>query len=74
MKGMASNLKLFAEAAQEIPNAGGFMGDFLGTVDLPTFSNQIHGLISTFGTVDQAQLKNCRILSPSDGQQDGSQH
>lgn len=56
MKPMAANLKLFAEAAQEIPNAGGFLGAFLGTVDLPTFSEQIHGLIDTFGTVDQAQL------------------
>lgn len=57
MQGMAANLKLFANAAQEIPNAGGFLGDFLGTVDLPTFSGQIQGLIGTFGSVDQNQLK-----------------
>ncbi len=56
MSPMAGNLKEFAAAAQEIPAAGGFIGAFLGTVDLPTFSEQIYGLIETFGGVDQTQL------------------
>lgn len=56
MSPMAGNLKEFAAAAQEIPAAGGFIGAFLGTVDLPTFSGQIYGLIETFGGVDQTQL------------------
>ena len=30
MKPMADNLKLFAAAAQKIPNSGGFLGEFMG--------------------------------------------
>lgn len=56
MKPMAGNLKSFALAAQEIPSAGGFVGAFLGTVDLPTFASQIHGLIDTFGDIDESKL------------------
>ena len=56
MKPMAENLKQFATAAQAIPNAGGFIGIFLGSMDLATFSGQIQGLITTFGSIDNAKL------------------
>ena len=40
MKPMAENLKLFAEAAKEIPNSGGFLGDFMGENNIDDFRNK----------------------------------
>ena len=56
MTPMAANLKKFAAAAEDIPNAGGFIGAFLGTVDLATFSAQVHDLVGTFDSIDKTQL------------------
>ena len=56
MTPMAANLDKFALAAQNIPSAGGFVGVFLGTVDLETFSGQVRGLVESFGSIDMAQL------------------
>ncbi len=58
MKPMADNLKLFAKAAQEIPNTGGALSAFFGTIDLATFSSQVQGLTELFGTIDQTKLAN----------------
>ncbi|MFA6718725.1 MAG: hypothetical protein WCS15_06570, partial [Prevotella sp.] len=65
MKPMAGNLKTFALAAQEIPAAGGFVGAFLGTVDLPTFASQIYGLIDTFGDIDETKLNKAKDMLDS---------
>src|SRR5699024_10873505 len=53
---MAENLKQFAIAASNIPSSGGFLSAFFGTVDLSTFSSQIHGLIDTFSSVEQSKV------------------
>lgn len=53
MAPMAKNLKDFADAASDIPNSGGFLGAFFGTVDVATFSEQLHALVTTFGTIDE---------------------
>ena len=56
MEPMAGGLRKFADAASDIPNSGGFMGDFLGSVSLKEFSDQIHGLIGTFGGINETML------------------
>ena len=53
---MIDSLKKFATFAHGIPASGGFLSAFFGSTSIATFAEQIHGLIGTFGTIDQQQL------------------
>lgn len=49
---MAENLKLVADAAKEIPNSGGFLGDFMGENDIDTFGTMLQGFIAALEVLD----------------------
>lgn len=53
MTPMVENLKTFAYAAQDIPNSGGFIGDFMGENDLDDFTLQIKKLIGSFAFIPE---------------------
>ena len=55
MKPMAENLKLFAEAAQSIPNTGGFIGAFMGNNDINTFGTMLVDFVNAFASVSPDQ-------------------
>ena len=55
MKPMAENLKLFASAAQKIPNSGGFLGEFMGENDINTFGVMLVQFVNAFSGVTTEQ-------------------
>ena len=57
MKPMIDNLKLFAAAARNIPNRGGFMGEFMGENDIDVFGTMLAGFVSAFADVTKDQAE-----------------
>jgi hypothetical protein len=49
---MAENLKALADAAQSIPNSGGFLGAFFGDNDIDVFGVQLRSFIETLTSLD----------------------
>lgn len=56
MTPMANNLKTFANAAQSIPNSGGFIEAFVGNNDIDRFGTQLASLIGAFSDIDQSSV------------------
>lgn len=56
LKPMAVNLKAFAEAAQNIPNTGGFLGALLGDNNITIFASEISEIVGVFGGIDKITL------------------
>lgn len=52
MTPMATNLKIFAKAADKIPNSGGFLGDFLGNNDIDTFGIMLSSFVLSLKVLD----------------------
>lgn len=49
---IADNLKTLANSAKEIPNSGGFLGDFLGENDIDTFGLMLSGFVGYLEGLD----------------------
>lgn len=49
---MAENLKKLADAAQAIPNSGGFLGAFFGNNDIDDFGIQLKSFVGTLKVLD----------------------
>ena len=64
---MAENLTIFAEAADKIPETGGWAGVFAGDNDINTFAEKIKETITSFASIDQTSLgtANSNVLSMS---------
>ena len=57
MKPMAENLGDFATNAQDIPNSGGFIGDFMGNNDIDTFGTMLADFVTAFNAVTPKQAQ-----------------
>ena len=58
------NLKYFADAAKDIPNSGGFLGEFMGDNDINTFGTMLVDFIKAFiGVTPDRATRSSNVLA-----------